>query len=125
MDELDDEELEDLDDEELEDVEDEELDDEEEVTSSKPTSSRFSRRSGSVARGRRRKRGCPFKVDGKCVIDYKDVETLQMYITDTGKIRPRRQTGACSKCQRQLARAIKRARYLALLPYVPEHIRQK
>lgn len=76
-------------------------------------------------RGRRRRRGCPFKVEGKCKIDYKDVDTLRMYITDTGKIRPRRQTGACSKCQRELARAIKRARYLALLPYAPQHNRQK
>lgn len=76
-------------------------------------------------RGRRRRRGCPFKVEGKCVIDYKDVDTLRMYVTDTGKIRPRRQTGACSKCQRELARAIKRARYLALLPYAPQHTRQK
>lgn len=80
---------------------------------------------GGPQRGRRRRRGCPFKVDGKCKIDYKDVDTLRMYITDTGKIRPRRQTGACSKCQRELARAIKRARYLALLPYAPQHNRQK
>ena len=62
-------------------------------------------------------------VKGKCKIDYKDVENLRQYLTETGKIRPRRQTGACSKCQRELARAIKRARHLALLPYAPEHIR--
>lgn len=81
---------------------------------------RFSRGGG---RRFRRRRGCPFLVDGKCKIDYKDVENLRQYLTETGKIRPRRQTGACSKCQRELARAIKRARHLALLPYAPEHIR--
>lgn len=75
--------------------------------------------------GRRRRRGCPFRVNGKCEIDYKDVDTLRMYVTDSGKIRPRRQTGACSKCQRALATAIKRARYLALLPYAPQHTRLK
>lgn len=80
---------------------------------------------GPIQRGRRRRRGCPFKVNGKCKIDYKDVETLRSYVTETGKIRPRRQTGACSKCQRALALAIKRARYLALLPYAPQHNRQK
>jgi len=76
-------------------------------------------------RMRRRKRGCPFKVNGKCKIDYKDVDTLKNYVTETGKIRPRRQTGACSKCQRALAVAVKRARYLALLPYSPQHTRPK
>lgn len=74
---------------------------------------------------RRRRRGCPFKVNGKCEVDYKDVDTLRMYLTDTGKIRPRRQTQACSKCQRALAVAIKRARHLALLPYAPQHLRTK
>ncbi|NDJ87337.1 MAG: 30S ribosomal protein S18 [Chloroflexi bacterium] len=74
--------------------------------------------------GRGRRRGCPFKVNGKCKIDYKDVDTLRLYLTDTGKIRPRRQTGACSKCQRALSIAIKRARFLALLPHAPDHIRQ-
>ncbi|GIK64188.1 MAG: hypothetical protein BroJett018_19820 [Chloroflexota bacterium] len=72
--------------------------------------------------GARRRKGCPFLVDGKCNIDYKDVETLRRYLTDSGKIRPRRQTGACAKCQRALALAIKRARHLALLPYAPQHV---
>jgi small subunit ribosomal protein S18 len=72
--------------------------------------------------GWRRRRGCPFLVNGKCQIDYKDVETLRRYLTETGKIRPRRQTGACAKCQRALALAIKRARHLALLPYAPQHV---
>jgi small subunit ribosomal protein S18 len=74
--------------------------------------------------GRRFGRGCPFLVNGKCVIDYKNVENLRQYVTETGKIRPRRQTGACSKCQRELARAIKRARHIALLPYAPAHNRR-
>lgn len=71
-------------------------------------------RPGQRRRGRRIMRYCP---DGKC-FDYKDVDTLQRYITESGKIRPRRQTGNCARCQRQLAREIKRARHLALLPFV-------
>ena len=66
---------------------------------------------------RRRNRNQQYCPDGKC-FDYKDVETLQRFITETGKIRPRRQTGNCARCQRQLAREIKRARHLALLPYI-------
>ena len=65
-------------------------------------------------RGRRVMRYCP---EGKC-FDYKDGDILQRYITESGKIRPRRQTGNCARCQRQLAREIKRARHLALLPFV-------
>jgi small subunit ribosomal protein S18 len=64
-------------------------------------------------RGRARQHYCP---KGKC-FDYKDIDTLKRYITETGKIKPRRQTGNCSRCQRQLAIAIKRARHLALLPF--------
>ncbi len=64
-------------------------------------------------RGRARQHYCP---RGKC-FDYKDIDTLKRYITETGKIKPRRQTGNCSRCQRQLAVAIKRARHLALLPF--------
>ncbi len=66
--------------------------------------------------GRRYRQGtyCP---KGRC-FNYKDVETLKRYITETGKIKPRRQTGNCSRCQRELAREIKRARHLALLPFV-------
>jgi small subunit ribosomal protein S18 len=59
--------------------------------------------------------------DGKCNIDYKDVDTLRRYVTEEGKIRPRRQTNVCSKCQRALAIAVKRARHLALLPYAAQH----
>ncbi len=65
---------------------------------------------------------CAGKVE---VIDYKDFETLRGYITERGKIAPRRRTGTCAKHQRILARAIKRARHLALLPYVPAHMRSR
>lgn len=75
----------------------------------------------SVYSSRGRNRSCPFLKDGKCDIDYKDVETLRRYVTNEGKIRPRRQTNVCSKCQRELAIAIKRARHLALLPYASQH----
>ena len=64
-------------------------------------------------RGRARQHYCP---RGKC-FDYKDIDTLKRFVTETGKIKPRRQTGNCSRCQRQLAREIKRARHLALLPF--------
>ena len=53
-------------------------------------------------------------------VDYKDVETLKMYIASNGKISPRRGTGTCAKHQRELAVAIKRARFMALLPYVED-----
>ncbi|HLA42009.1 MAG TPA: 30S ribosomal protein S18 [Aggregatilineales bacterium] len=67
-------------------------------------------------------KSCPFLKDGKCNIDYKDVDTLRRYVTEEGKIRPRRQTNVCSKCQRALAQAVKRARHLALLPYAAQHV---
>ncbi len=67
--------------------------------------------------GRGRMRQQPYCPEGRC-FDYKDIDTLKRYITETGKIKPRRQTGNCSRCQRELAREIKRARHLALLPFV-------
>jgi len=63
---------------------------------------------------------CQFCIEKMDTIDYKQTDLLRRYITDDGKIRPRRQTGTCAKHQRQLARAIKRARHLALLPFVGE-----
>lgn len=60
---------------------------------------------------------CQFCSDKELVIDYKKVDLLKRYITDDGKIRPRRQTGACAKHQREVAAAIKRARHIALLPF--------
>jgi len=68
-------------------------------------------------RGRKRK-ACPFVEAGFKEIDYKDVETLRQFVTDRGKILPRRITGVSQKYQRHLTLAIKRARYIALLPYV-------
>ncbi len=67
----------------------------------------------------RRKRYCAFCVDKK-EIDYKDYEMLRRYVTEFGRIKARRQTGTCAKHQRSLAIAIKRARHLALLPFVVE-----
>ena len=69
----------------------------------------------------RRRKFCRFTAEGVQEIDYKDLEVLQQYITETGKIVPSRITGTKAKYQRQLATAIKRARYLALLPYTDSH----
>ena len=67
-----------------------------------------------------RKKVCNFCVDKVVEIDYKDVNKLKKFITEKGKIVPRRMSGVCAKHQRELATAIKRARYMALLPYVGE-----
>jgi len=64
---------------------------------------------------------CPF-CTGKVSIDYKNVLVLSQYVSRRGKIESRRRTKACAKHQRKLAQAIKRARFLALLPYAPGHI---
>ncbi len=69
----------------------------------------------------RRKRFCKFTAEGTDCIDYKDLDTLKEYITETGKIVPSRVTGTKAKYQRQLAIAIKRARFLSLLPYTDQH----
>jgi len=69
-----------------------------------------------------KRRVCSFCVNKVKVIDYKDASGLRSYISNSGKIEPRRKTGTCAKHQRVLAAAIKRARHLALLPYVPAHI---
>jgi len=69
----------------------------------------------------RRRKFCKFTEEGIKEIDYKDVETLKSYITETGKIVPSRITGTRAKYQRQLARAVKRARFMALLPYSDAH----
>ncbi len=69
----------------------------------------------------RRRKFCRFTAMGIKEIDYKDIGLLKDFITETGKIVPSRITGTSAKYQRQLARAIKRARYLALLPYCDRH----
>jgi small subunit ribosomal protein S18 len=66
----------------------------------------------------RRKKTCPFSGDNAPKIDYKDVKLLQRYISERGKIVPSRITAVSAKKQRELAQAIKRARFLGLLPYV-------
>ena len=71
-----------------------------------------------------RRRVCSFCSEKMELIDYKDPSKLRRYISDRGKIEPRRKTGTCAKHQHALAIAIKRARHLALLPYVPAHIRR-
>ena len=71
-------------------------------------------------RGRKRKRVCIFCVDKIACVDYKNVDKLRRYISERGKILPRRITGNCATHQRQLTRAIKRARFMALMPYTTE-----
>lgn len=74
-----------------------------------------------MARFFRRRKFCRFTAEGVKQIDYKDLATLKNYITESGKIVPSRITGTKARYQRQLATAIKRARYLALLPYSDAH----
>ena len=69
----------------------------------------------------RRRKYCRFTAEGVKEIDYKDLNTLKNYVTEAGKIVPSRITGTKAKYQRQLSTAIKRARYLALLPYTDSH----
>ena len=76
---------------------------------------------GGGSRFSRRKKFCRFTADNVESIDYKDLATLKGYVTETGKIVPSRITGTKSFYQRQLAIAIKRARFLALLPYTDQH----
>ncbi|MEA1958173.1 MAG: 30S ribosomal protein S18 [Chloroflexota bacterium] len=91
----------------------------------KPTKVTKGRRDG---RGRSRKfvpkrKVCVFCATHVDDIGYKDPAALHRYISDRGKIEPRRRTGTCAKHQRALSAAIKRARFIALLPYTPVHIR--
>ena len=92
--------------------------------------SKFGKGKGKGKDGKRRERGnnlfkrkkfCRFTAEGVKQIDYKDLATLKGYVTETGKIVPSRITGTKSFYQRQLAVAIKRARFLALLPYTDQH----
>lgn len=73
-----------------------------------------------IRRKRLPRRPCPFIAAGWKEVDYKDIETLKRFITERGKILPRRVTGVSAKFQRKLTSAIKRARYIALLPFVSE-----
>jgi len=69
----------------------------------------------------RRRKYCRFTVEGIKQIDYKDLKLLKDFVMENGKIVPSRITGTSAKYQRQLSTAIKRARYLALLPYTDQH----
>jgi small subunit ribosomal protein S18 len=72
---------------------------------------------------RSRRKVCQFCVDHVREIDYKDVARLRRYLSDRGKIEPRRKTGTCAKHQRRLSVALKNARFMAMLPYTAVHIR--
>ncbi len=74
-----------------------------------------------MARFFRRKKFCRFTAEGVKEIDYKDLNTLKQYVGETGKIVPSRITGTRARYQRQLSTAVKRARFLALLPYTDNH----
>ena len=91
----------------------------------------YPRGEGAGEPGRRRPRGrfgrrrkvCMFCVEHVTAIDYKDVGKLRRFLSDRGRIEPKRKLGTCAKHQRALSQALKRARHLALLPYTAEHIR--
>jgi small subunit ribosomal protein S18 len=90
----------------------------------KPRKPPFKRREPGKGRYIPRKKVCSFCVNKVQTIDYKDVTLLRRYISDRGRMEPRRRTGVCAKHQRPLSIALKRARHIALLPYTPEHVRQ-
>lgn len=82
------------------------------------------RPSGRASQPRRREAGSRRQpIAEPASFDWKDVRTLRAFLDDSGRIKPRRKTRLSAKAQRALARAVKRARYMALLPYTPEHIR--
>ncbi|HKL17316.1 MAG TPA: 30S ribosomal protein S18 [Halalkalibaculum sp.] len=74
-------------------------------------------------KGHIKTRECKFSKAGTEYIDYKDTEVLQRFMNDQGRILPRRVTGTSAKYQRQLSRAIKRARFLGMIPYVADNLR--
>jgi small subunit ribosomal protein S18 len=94
---------------------------------SRPSSQRFSRGGfrGGGRRGRYqpRRRVCLYCADSDKKIDWKKVDELRRFISDSGGIFPRRKTGLCARHQRRVAVAVKRARHIALLPFTSEHIR--
>ena len=69
-----------------------------------------------------RRKVCRFRADKKLALDYKEPKTLRLFISETGKVTPRRISGTCAKHQRKLAVAIKRSRQIALLPYAAKHV---
>ena len=81
-------------------------------------------RFGGRGRFQQRRKVCAFCADKNIIIDYKDTARLSRYISERAKIDPRRRSGTCARHQRKLSAAIKQARIIALLPFVPEHIRK-
>jgi small subunit ribosomal protein S18 len=79
---------------------------------------------GSTRRFFAKPKFCQFCADKTLTIDYKKTDLLRKYVTEDGKIRPRRQTGACAKHQRTVAAAVKQARHIALLPYTGRHVEE-
>lgn len=77
----------------------------------------------SAVPGAKRRPECPFESAGIEYIDFKDTETLKRYVNEQGKLLPRRVTGVSAKSQRQLTVAVKRARHMALLPFVADNIK--
>ncbi len=77
-------------------------------------------RQGSYKNKRYRRKVCSFCVDKVTEIDYKEIQKLRRYVSESGKILPRRMTGVCAKHQRKLSMAIKKARKMALMPYTIE-----
>lgn len=93
------------------------------MTSGPPRGPRPPQREGGRPRFIPRRKVCAFCVDHAEAVDYKSVERFGRYISDRGRIEPRRKTGTCARHQRMLATAIKRARHVALLPFTQDHIR--
>ena len=87
----------------------------------RPTGKKFDKRRQQQNPLFKRKKFCRFTAEGVATIDYKDLATLKNFISETGKIVPSRITGTKARYQRQLATAIKRARFLSLLPYTDNH----
>jgi len=87
----------------------------------KPSKSKTKSGKAPMSKFFRRRKFCKFTAEGVKEIDYKDLNTLRQYLTETGKIVPSRITGTKSKYQRQLQTAVKRARFLALIPYTDNH----
>lgn len=91
-----------------------------ETASAAPAEAREPRESRPQVRGKRRKKICIFCADKITAIDYKDIPRLRKNLSERAKILPRRVTGTCAMHQRQLTLAIKRARHVALLPYISD-----
>jgi small subunit ribosomal protein S18 len=91
-------------------------------SSERSSSGGYSRDSGR-RRFRRRPRNCQFCADKINILDYKQVDLVKRYVTEAGKIRSRRDTGNCAKHQRMVAKAVKRARHMALVPFASDRMR--